>query len=124
MFKILVVDDTQAMLDLACQYLNRAGYITHTANNGQEAIELIRLHKPDAIVTDWMMPVMGGLDLCRHLKRSPETASIPVIACSAKNRDVDRVWAIKQGVNVYLTKPYEASDLIDAIRQALGHQMV
>ncbi|WP_310485735.1 response regulator [Chamaesiphon sp. VAR_48_metabat_403] len=120
MSKILVVDDMQAELELVCQYLTTAGHTVITAVNGQEALDKARADLPDAIVTDWMMPVMGGLELCRHLRKQPETANIPIVACTAKNRDVDRVWAMKQGVKVYLTKPYTAEDLSIAIQDAIG----
>jgi two-component system, chemotaxis family, response regulator PixH len=115
MSKILVVDDMQAELELICQQLTTAGHTVIMAVNGQEALDKARLDRPDAIVTDWMMPVMGGLELCRHLRKQPETASIPIVACTAKNRDVDRVWAMKQGVKVYLTKPYTAEELLTAV---------
>ncbi|PSB00805.1 response regulator [Merismopedia glauca] len=120
MSKILVVDDMQAELELICQYLTKAGYTTLTASNGEEALNKARENQPDAIVTDWMMPVMGGLELCRHLKKQPETANIPIVACTVKNRDVDRIWAIKQGVEVYLTKPYTAEQLVSAIEEVIG----
>ena len=116
MSKILVVDDMQAELELVCQYLTTAGHTVLTAVNGQEALDKARADRPDAIVTDWMMPVMGGLELCRHLRKQPETASIPIVACTAKNRDVDRIWAMKQGVKVYLTKPYTAEELLTAVQ--------
>jgi two-component system, chemotaxis family, response regulator PixH len=116
MSKILVVEDMQAELELVCQYLEKAGHTVLTAVNGQEALDRAISDRPDAIVTDLMMPVMGGLELCRHLRKQPETASIPIVACTAKNRDVDRLWAIKQGVKVYLTKPYTAEELLTAVR--------
>jgi two-component system, chemotaxis family, response regulator PixH len=119
MSKILVVDDMEAELELVCQYLIKAGHTVVTAVNGQEALDKARADLPDAIVTDWMMPVMGGLELCRHLRKQPETAIIPIIACTAKNRDVDRVWAMKQGVKVYLTKPYTAEELLTAVREVV-----
>jgi two-component system, chemotaxis family, response regulator PixH len=120
MASILVVDDMQAELELICQYLNRAGHTTVTAVNGQEALQQAQAARPDLIVTDWMMPVMGGLDLVRQLKKQPETADIPIIACTAKNRDVDRMWAMKQGVKVYLTKPYTAEELTTAVQTVIG----
>ena len=67
MSKILVVDDMQAELELICQQLTKAGHTILTAANGEEALHQARANQPDAIVTDWMMPVMGGLELCRHL---------------------------------------------------------
>ncbi len=90
---ILIVDDLKSELDLMAKYLTNAGYNIIMATNGEEAIVKILANKPDAVVTDWIMPQMGGLDICRQLKKNPETAEIPVIACSSKNRYVDRLWA-------------------------------
>ncbi len=117
--KILVVDDMQSELDLISQYLTEEGYTIVTAVNGAEALEKVKQNKPDAIVTDWMMPEMGGLDLARKLRKNPETADIPVVACTAKNRDVDRMWATKQGVAGYVTKPCTKQDLVSALRAAM-----
>jgi two-component system, chemotaxis family, response regulator PixH len=119
MSKILVVEDMQAELELIVQQLTTAGHTVITAVNGQEALDKAKSDRPDAIVTDWMMPVMGGLELCRHLRKQPETASIPIVACTAKDRDVDRVWAMKQGVKVYLTKPYTAEELLTAVKEVV-----
>lgn len=120
MSKILVVDDMQAELDLISQYLSQAGYSVITAINGQEALQKVMDSKPDAIVTDWMMPEIGGLDLCRKLKKNPDTANIPVVACTAKNRDVDKMWAAKQGVKAYLVKPCTSEELVNAVRAAIA----
>ena len=117
---ILIVDDLQSELDLMAKYLTSAGYSIITANNGEDAIALTIENKPDAIVTDWMMPKMGGLDICRQLRKNPETEKIPVIACTVKNRDVDKMWAKKQGINGYVTKPCTQEQLVDALREAMG----
>ena len=95
---ILIVDDVQSQLDMMATYLTNAGYNIIKANDGQEAIDKTLQDKPDVIVTDWMMPKMGGLDICRQLRKNPDTCEIPIVACTAKNRDVDRMWAMKQGV--------------------------
>ena len=120
MKKILLVDDMQSELDLLREYLIEAGFAVTTANNGKEALEKANSDQFDVIVTDWMMPEMGGLDLCRHLKKKAETADIPVIACTAKNRDVDKMWAKKQGVKGYLVKPCSKEDLINTVQTAIG----
>ncbi|WP_019504572.1 PleD family two-component system response regulator [Pleurocapsa sp. PCC 7319] len=117
---ILIVDDLKSELDLMSQYLTTSGYSIITATNGEEAIAKILENKPDAIVTDWMMPKMGGIDICRKLKKNPETAEIPIIACTAKNRDVDRMWAIKQGVKAYVTKPCTKEELVSALQGVMG----
>ncbi|PHV61683.1 response regulator [Cyanobacterium aponinum UTEX 3222] len=120
MSKVLLVDDMKAELDLLHQYLTEAGYDVTTANNGKEALEMVDNNKPDIIVTDWMMPEMGGLDLCRQLKKNPDTATIPVVACTAKNRDVDKMWATKQGVKAYVIKPCTKEDLVSAVKSAIN----
>ncbi len=117
---ILVVDDMKAELDLISQYLINAGYRVITASDGKEALEKVIDNKPDAILTDWMMPNMGGLDLCRQLKKKPETADIPVVACTVKNRDVDKMWASKQGVKGYVVKPCTEEDIISALQAAMA----
>jgi two-component system, chemotaxis family, response regulator PixH len=120
MTTILIVDDMQCELDLMSQYLTQLGYTIITATNGEEALEKIKQTKPDAIVTDWMMPKMGGVEISRQLKKNPDTAQIPIVVCTAKNRDVDRIWAKKQGINTYLTKPYTQEELAVAIQTAMG----
>ncbi len=117
---ILIVDDMQSQLDMMANYLTKAGYSIIKATNGQEAIEKTLENKPDAIVTDWMMPKMGGLDICRQLKKNPETSEIPIVACTAKNRDVDRMWAMKQGVKAYVTKPCTQEELVGAVQGIIG----
>lgn len=117
---ILIVDDLQSELDLMSKYLSDAGYKTILANGGEEAIALTQANKPDAIVTDWMMPKMGGLDVCRKLRKNPETENIPIVACTAKDRDVDRMWALKQGVKAYVTKPFTPEELVGAVKGIIG----
>jgi two-component system, chemotaxis family, response regulator PixH len=120
MKSILVVDDMQSELELLRQYLAQAGYSVTTANDGQAALNQVAQQKPDVIVTDLMMPDMGGLELCRALKKDPSTADIPVIACSVKSRDVDRMWATKQGVITYLVKPCTKEELVEAVQAIVG----
>lgn len=117
---ILVVDDVQSELDLMAKYLSEAGYKTILANSGEQALTITKANKPDIIVTDWMMPKMGGLDVCRKLRRNPETENIPIVACTAKDRDVDRMWAMRQGVKAYVTKPFTQQQLVSAVKGIIG----
>ncbi|NJK54680.1 MAG: response regulator [Pleurocapsa sp. SU_5_0] len=117
---ILIVDDLQSQLDLMAKYLADAGYKIIAVNNGKEAIAQSIASKPDLIVTDWMMPEMGGLDVCRKLSKNPETEHIPVVACTAKDRDVDRMWAKKQGIKAYVTKPFTQDQLVNAVKEVIG----
>ncbi|MEO0349610.1 MAG: response regulator [Cyanobacteria bacterium P01_A01_bin.15] len=116
--KILVIDDVKSELDLISHYLEQAGYVVTTADNGLDALEKVRLDRPDAIVTDLVMPEVTGLELCRKLKKDPTTADIPIIACTTKGRKMDQSWAKKQGVASYIVKPCTAEQLTDAVRFA------
>jgi twitching motility two-component system response regulator PilH len=80
----------------------------------------VGLQTPDVIVTDLMMPEMSGFELCRALKKNPHTEKIPIIICSSKNQPIDRLWAMKQGAEAYLTKPYTREQLLEAIKSILG----
>jgi twitching motility two-component system response regulator PilH len=120
MSKVLVVDDMQAELQLISNYLIKGGHHVTTANNGQDALTKIAAQKPDVIVTDLVMPDMSGLELCRKLKKEDETAAIPVIACTTKDRKVDQTWAQKQGVSVYLVKPCDQDQLLNAVQSVLS----
>jgi two-component system, chemotaxis family, response regulator PixH len=116
---ILIVDDIKSELDMMANYLTKAGYNIIIAKDGEDAIAQTIAKKPDVVVTDWMMPEMGGLDICRKLKKNPETERIPVIACTAKNSDVDKMWAKKQGINGYVTKPCTQDELVKAVHEVL-----
>ncbi|EKU99530.1 response regulator [Leptolyngbyaceae cyanobacterium CCMR0082] len=116
---ILVVDDMQAQRDLMSNYLSRAGYNVTTAESGAEALVMVKANKPDIVVTDLVMPEITGLELCRELKRQPDTAAIPVVACTTKDRKMDQNWARKQGVAAYVVKPCTEQELVDAVRSVV-----
>ncbi len=113
---VLVIDDMQSQLELLSNYLSRAGYRVTTAESSAIALEKIKSNKPDIIVTDLVMPEVTGLELCRILKRTPETADIPVIACTTKGRKMDQSWAKKQGVAAYVVKPCTEEQLVKVVR--------
>lgn len=114
--KILIVEDSPSELKLMSQYLKDSGYNVIQAGGGKEALELALEEKPDVIVTDVVMPGMSGFELCRSLKRDPATQKVPIVICSSKNQEIDRLWAMRQGADAYLTKPYTKEQLIRAIK--------
>lgn len=116
---ILVVDDVDLELRLLRGYLQEAGYSVTTANSGEAALASVAQKKPDAIVTDLVMPDLSGLDFCRQLKKAPETADIPIVACTSKDREADKYWARKQGVSAYVVKPCTKDDLVKAVESVL-----
>ncbi len=116
MLTILVVDDVSSVRDLICDYLRKGGYQVIKADNAKEALEQAVNKKPDVIITDIVMPEMNGLELCRSLKKNPLTEKLPIVLCTSKNQNIDRIWGIKQGADVYLTKPFTEEDIIKAVR--------
>ncbi len=114
--KILIVEDSKSELELMSHYLNESGYNVIKASGGKEALEKALSEQPDVIVTDVVMPGMSGFELCRSLKRNPATEKVPIVICSSKNQEIDRLWAMKQGADAYVTKPYTREQLLRAIK--------
>ncbi|PZO40003.1 MAG: two-component system response regulator [Pseudanabaena frigida] len=113
---VLVVEDTDSERDLIVSYLVEGGYSVISAINGQEALKKIEGRKPDVVITDLVMPGMSGLELCRNLKKNSETKDLPIVACTSKNQELDKLWAMKQGIDVYLTKPFTKEAILQALR--------
>ena len=116
---VLIVDDLQAQLNLISGYLKEEGFKVVTAGNGSEALDKVTAQAPDLIITDLVMPEMSGLEFCRKLKKNPDTAKIPVIACTTKDRDMDKKWARKQGVVAYLVKPFSKEEMIFTVKNSV-----
>lgn len=122
MVMVLVVEDIVSERELICSYLEGGGYQTSSAGNGKEALTQIGLQIPDVIITDVVMPDMSGLELCRSIKKNSQAKEVPIIACTAKSSDLDKLWGLKQGIDVYLTKPFSREDILGAVRYATGYK--
>lgn len=83
--------------------------------NAKDALILAAEHQPKVIISDVVMPGMSGFELCRSLRKNPNTANIPVIFCTSKDQDIDRLWGMKQGAKAYITKPFTREDLIQTV---------
>jgi two-component system, chemotaxis family, response regulator PixH len=117
--KILIVEDSPSELELMSYYLQDTGWKVIKAASGKEALEKVLSEQADAIVTDVVMPEMSGFELCRLLKKNSTTQKLPIVICSSKNQEIDRLWAMKQGADVYLTKPYTREQLLTAIKSVV-----
>lgn len=113
---ILVVEDTPSEMELMSLYLREGGYTVITSVDAKAAIDLALLHQPNLIISDVVMPGMSGFELCRSLRKNPITANIPVVFCTSKNQDIDRLWGMKQGASAYITKPFTREDLLSAVQ--------
>ncbi|HEY9761203.1 MAG TPA: response regulator [Trichocoleus sp.] len=117
---VLIVEDTPSEMELMSHYLRESGCTVIAAASAQEGLEKATQYKPDVIVTDVVMPGMSGFELCRSLKKAPETAKVPIVICTSKNQDIDRLWGMRQGADAYLTKPYTREQLVRAVVSVLG----
>ncbi|MEH2236401.1 response regulator transcription factor [Nostoc sp.] len=113
---ILVIEDCLSELKLISHYLSDRGYNIIKASCAKEALEIILESKPDAIVTDVVMPGMSGFELCRFIKTNSANQKVPIVICSSKNQAIHRLWAKKQGADAYITKPYTPEQLLSVIQ--------
>ena len=116
---ILVADDDPDILKLIERRLGMRGYEVATASNGAEALEAVAAATPEAIVLDWLMPTMSGVEVCAKLKADPETAAIPIVLLTAKAADSDIDEGARAGADGYLTKPFELYDLDTLLRRLI-----
>ncbi|NET56449.1 MAG: response regulator [Symploca sp. SIO2E6] len=115
MSKVLLVEDNPSLLNLMESYLEDAGHTVICATDAKKAVEQAVTHQPDIIITDIVMPGMSGFELCRSLKKHPITGSIPIMMCSSKNQEIDRLWGMKQGAAAYLTKPFSREQFLRTV---------
>ena len=116
---ILLVDDSKTELHFLSELLTKRGFNVRTADGGEEAMRRLAEGKPDLILMDVVMPGTNGFQLTRAITRDPRYADIPVIMCTSKGQETDRVWGLRQGARDYVVKPVDADDLMAKI-QALG----
>lgn len=115
---VLLVDDEKDILELLKYNLQKEGYGTLTAGNGQQALSLAQ-SGPDLIVLDVMMPEMDGWEVCKALRNSPVTAGIPVIFLTAKDDEVDEVVGLELGADDYIVKPVRVKTFMARVKKAL-----
>src|SRR5690606_4744349 len=114
--KILLVDDSKTELHVLSELLTRKGYQVRTAENGEEAMRRLQEEKPDLILMDVVMPGQNGFQLTRAITRDPSFADVPVITCTSKNPETDRVWGMRQGPRDYVGKPVTPEELVSELR--------
>jgi twitching motility two-component system response regulator PilH len=114
--KILVVDDSKTELFFLSDLLGKRGYAVRTAENGEEALRRLGEDKPDLILMDVVMPGQNGFQLTRSITRDPRFSAVPVIMCTSKNQETDKVWGMRQGASDYIVKPVNADELIGKIK--------
>jgi len=113
--RILIVDDSPTNRHALSEMLRKHGYQCSLAETGKEAIEKARTEKPDMILMDVVMPDMDGFQATRAITKDEQTKNIPVILCTSKNLETDRIWGLRQGARGYVQKPVDEKDLLAKI---------
>lgn len=115
---ILIVEDTQAERQMSSALLSHAGFNVAVAENAEVAWDWLNANpSPNLILLDIVMPGASGLDLCRKVREHKTWKDIPILFCSSKAEEFDRFWAIRQGGNEYITKPYLPQNLVDKVTE-------
>ena len=109
--KVLIVDDSKTELMYMTDLLKKQGFQVRTAENAQEAIQRLAEEKPDLILMDVVMPGQNGFQLTRSIARDVKYSDVPIIMCTSKNQETDKVWGLRQGARAYITKPVDAAEL-------------
>lgn len=120
--KILVVEDDSNIEQLVTFKLKNSGYEVFNAHNGQEALDFLKKSTVDLIVTDVMMPIMGGKELVMALKKDPNTSSIPTVMLTSRTLEKEIVEGFELGVEDYIKKPFSPQELIVRIKTVLARK--
>ena len=116
---ILVVDDSPTDRQYLSDILAKSGYVVSTAESAEEALAKVKQHRPDLVLMDVVMPGQNGYQATRTLSKDSSTKDIPVIICTTKDQETDKIWGLRQGAKDYVTKPVNEGELIEKIK-ALG----
>jgi two-component system, OmpR family, alkaline phosphatase synthesis response regulator PhoP len=119
MAKILIVEDMESVVVLLRSLLEREGFQVTTAQDGLEALEAVRRDKPDLVLLDLILPGLDGLEVCRRIRHDPVTAHLPIIILSGKEEETDKVIGLEIGADDYITKPFQANELIARVKSRL-----
>ena len=118
--KVLVVEDGPTERHALSEILRRAGYEVNTCDSGEEAVAQSKVLLPDLILMDVVMPGLNGFQATRVIARDDATKHIPVIICTTKSQETDKIWGLRQGARDYIVKPIDANDLLDKIARLDG----
>jgi two-component system phosphate regulon response regulator PhoB len=116
---ILIVEDDMALSELLEWNLRSEGYDVRKTADGEEALVMVREHLPDAIILDWMIENIPGIEVCRQLRRDKASARVPIIMLTARGEEEDRIRGLKTGADDYVTKPFSPRELVARVEALL-----
>ena len=117
--RILVVDDSATERHIIGETLSKKGYEVTFAENGEAGVAQAKSSNPDLVIMDIVMPGMNGFQATRAISKDPETEHIPVLICTTKDQETDKIWGLRQGARDYVVKPIDAEELLSKVA-ALG----
>ena len=117
--KVLIVEDEKDIVKMLDYNLKKDGFRTLSAYDGEDALDLAHRERPDIIILDLMLPGIGGLEVCKALKKDDKTATIPIIMLTAKAQESDKIVGLELGADDYITKPFSHRELIARIKTVL-----
>jgi two-component system, OmpR family, phosphate regulon response regulator PhoB len=116
---VLIVEDEAPLVTLLRYNLEKEGFAVCSAADGEEALLQIAESKPDAVLLDWMLPLVSGLEVCRQIRRAPQSRSLPIILLTARGEETDRVRGLDSGADDYIVKPFSPSELVARLRAVI-----
>ena len=117
--KMLLVEDDAALAELLRYHFGREDFeVAHTPD-GEEALLLAREQAPDIVLLDWMVEGLSGIEVCRRLRRAPETQNVPIIMLTARGEEEDRIRGLETGADDYVTKPFSPRELVARVSAVL-----
>lgn len=121
-YRIVLVDDDRDTLDIITYNLLTEGYEVKAFSNAVDALKYVTAENTELVITDWMLPEMDGLDLCRNLKHNPGTQDIPVVMLTGRADEIDVVTALEVGAEDYIAKPIRIREMLTRIKKILRRQ--
>jgi len=118
--RIIVADDEAHILHVVSMKLSNAGYEVQTAEDGEEALELCLADPPDMLITDYQMPYMSGLELCKALRESEKTRNIPAMMLTARGFDIEPPEMLESGISAVLAKPFSPREVLGKVVELVG----
>ena len=116
---VLIVEDEPPLVELLSYNLEKAGFQAQIARDGEEALLAVEERRPDLVLLDWMLPYVSGIEICRRLRRDPETRDLPIILLTARGEEDDRIRGLDVGADDYVVKPFSPSELVARVRAVL-----
>ena len=117
--RILLVEDDPALVELLVYSFEREEFDVTATPDGEEALVMVRESPPDLVILDWMIEGISGLELCRRLRRMPETGNVPIIMLTARGEEADRIRGLETGADDYVTKPFSPRELVARVGAVL-----